>query len=189
MTALGQHPYPEETAAVPWFTGAHAVDVPEAAVVVPAEPTFTPLRRPGASLVGRTVSVPPAGRVTDLALLRRVRDGVENYTGPAAVVPPVEVPAAPSPEALLADERARYALADIVYAAAKNAEPPFGFYCPDCKATDSGWCDPCGRADEKAAGLYRLYDLILAADTYAVAAELVARSVLPPMVTRTEGRR
>ena len=162
MTVLGEHPYPENAAGIHCYAPSMAaVDRPGPAIVVPPdEPRFTPLRRPGATLAGRAVPVPSAGRVTNLALLTKVRDALRKS------------------EAELADERARYALADIVYAAAKQAEPPFGFYCPDCKATDSGWCDPCGRADEKAAGLYRLYDLILAADTYAAAAELVARSVL-----------
>jgi hypothetical protein len=134
--------------------------------VPPAEPAFTPPRHPGETLAGRPV--PSAGRVTNLALLTRVRDRLRKSS------------------ADLADERARYALAEIVYAAARHAEPPYGAYCPDCKA--AGWCEACEQADAKSAGLYRLHDLILAADTYAAAVILVARSGQPPMTIHAEGR-
>jgi hypothetical protein len=191
---------PEDTAMVPWFTPG-AVDVPASAVVPPAGPTFTPFRRPGATLAGRTEPVPAAAPETDLVVLARVSDSLRNepregevvFAGAVAEVyrtgaHPV-ISRQPSARALLADERARYALAEIVYAAAREAEPDYGTYCPDCKAAACGWCEACERADVKAAGLYRLHDLILAADTYAAAAVLVARSVLPVKAVDAEGQR
>lgn len=195
---------PEDTAMVPVYGPAPvAVDVPSsAAVVPPAQPTFTPFRRPGATLAARPVPVPAAGRVTNVALLAKVSDGLRNMpregevlfagvvagvygTGPAAVV--VQPQAAPAPTP--ADERARYALAEIVYAAALHAEPPYGPYCPDCKNSDSGWCAECLEAGAKSEALYRLHGLILAVDTYAAAAVLVARSALSPVVVYAEERR
>lgn len=200
---------PEDTAMVPVFTPAPvAVDVPSsAAVVPPPEPTFTPRRltpprlprrQPRAGLTG---PVPFARPERDLVVLAKVSDALRNRprdgevlfaeavadvygTGPAVVVQPQ---AAPVPAPTPADERARYALAEIVYAAALHAEPPYGPYCPGCKAADSGWCAECLEAGAKSEALYRLHGLILAADTYAAAVVLVARSVLSPAVVYAEG--
>lgn len=199
---------PEDTAMVPVFTPAPvAVDVPSsAAVVPPPEPTFTPRRLTPPRLprrqprAGLTAPVPFARPERDLALLAKVSDGLRNMpregevlfagvvagvygTGPAAVA--VQPQAAPAPTP--ADERARYALAEIVYAAALHAEPQYGPYCPGCKAADSGRCAECLEAGAKSEALYRLHGLILAADTYAAAVVLVARSVLSPAVVYAEG--
>lgn len=126
----------------------------------------------------------PAPRGNEALYLATV---TEHYTAPRPTFAPrgACAPArAPQPSAgaLADDERARYALAELVHAAARHAEPPYGPYCADCRAADTEWCDSCRRADEKATGLDRLHDLILAADTYATAVVLVALSVLPPRV-------
>jgi hypothetical protein len=132
------------------------------------------VRQPGAAVRAiRPVPVPQAQAEANVAVMAKVRDRLNR-----------------SIAADLADKRARYALAEIVFAAARHARPPYGPYCPDCKAADSGWCEPCIRADLKSTGLYRLHDLILAADTYAAAVILLARMDHPAALERldAEGR-
>jgi hypothetical protein len=161
-------------------------------------PSFTPAagRQPGASIAH---PVPHAMPEADLHLLARVRDGLNRIargdegiyarlatefwgTGPLAVVPG-PLPCQPT----LADQRARYALAEIVYAAARHAEPPYGLYCPDCRAAASGWCDACIAAEEKSGALDQLHGLILAADTFAAAVMLVARAQTWPAAAAVTG--
>jgi hypothetical protein len=201
-----------DTAPAPvyWYApGQAAADMPSGAVVPQPVPPFTPVtapaldvRRPGASCSGPAPRAAAALTVTDLALLKRTRDSLKRlprvdekiyaaafseHHGTASR--PVAAPAPAAPRSSVAEDLARFRLADIVYAAALHAEPPYGVYCPDCKAADSGWCEPCGDAAAKSEALYRLHDLILAADTFAAAVVMAGRSLLSPMVVHAEGRR
>ena len=207
----GEHPYPPVSPVRPYAPAPVAADVPWPAAAVPPAPSFTPVApaRPAAydssqEATARTLASMQARGWTPArpdyepryptvdALVTAIFSTEEAPPLPARVPGaslgrPVQPQAGPSRGALLADERARCRLAEIVYRAARDAEPKYGPYCPDCKASDSGWCDDCTRADTESALLYELHDLILAADTYAAAAVLVARSVMPPMTVHAAG--
>lgn len=174
------HPYAGDRP-VPTFTPRHRVQEPR---ILAARTDSDAIEHALAGVRGIDfAAVDAAKAVPGLthAAVRSAVAGAVPRTGPQAVPPPAAAgPSAPSPAALLRDEMARYRLAEIVFAAARNAEPPYGPYCPDCKTSSTGWCEPCDRARERSEALDRLHDLILAADTYATAAVLVAR-------TTTEG--
>lgn len=212
MTALdtASHPYPEGTTLVrPFAPAPVAVDVPSSAAVVPPPvPSFTPVagepldvREPGANY---GYPVPLTAQPDDLVLLDRVHRSLKRLprrdeaiyagafsehhgTAPRPVLAPVADLVPPRPS--LAEDLARYRLAEIVYAAARHAEPLYGPYCPDCKASPAEWCDRCADAEAKSDALDRLHDLILAADSFATAVVLAGRSLLAPKVVHVEGRR
>lgn len=138
---------------------------------------------PAAPPESRYATVGDAAEAAVAAERIRVKVGPLPVRRPLASLPPAvqsfrafpdPAPAhVPTPD----EELARLRLADIVYAAGRHAEPALGIYCPDCRAA-AAWCDACMHARVTAEKLYALHDLILAADTYAAAALLVANADL-----------